>query len=180
MQDNQDLEARIRRLEDREELHELVVRYGQLVDDRDLDGLAELYTQDAIFDSREGPITGRTAVLDYYRRQLRSYGVTYHFVHGHVVDELRDDVAHGVAHSHAELEIGGAAFVVALRYSDQYRREDGRWRFHHRAAQQLYALPLSELPHRLGEEHRKHWPGTAARLADIPESLPSWQRFWSS
>lgn len=180
MSHDHDLRVQLRRLQDRAELNELVVRYGQLVDDRDLEGLAQLYTHDAVFDSREGPAIGRDAVIDYYRRQLRSYGVTYHYVHGHVIDDLGEDTATGTAHAHAELAIEGTTVVIALRYADTYRREDGRWRFHHRRAQQLYGLPLSDLPHRLGDRDRKHWPGTDAGPADLPESLPSWQRFWSS
>ncbi len=57
----EDLEARIRRLEDRAELGELVAFYGRLLDDRDVDGLAALYTSDAVFDSTDGPMTGRDA-----------------------------------------------------------------------------------------------------------------------
>lgn len=180
MTPDDELRAQVQRLQDRAELNELVVRYGQLVDDRDLDGLGQLYTHDAVFDSREGPAVGRAAVIDYYRRQLRAYGVTYHYVHGHVIDDLAEDTASGTAHAHAELAIDGSAFVIALRYADSYRREDGRWRFHHRVARQLYALPLSELPHRLGDRDRKHWPRTDAAPADLPEPLASWQRFWSA
>jgi uncharacterized protein (TIGR02246 family) len=174
-----DLERRLQRLEDIEELRQLVARYGQYVDDRDLDALGDLYTADAVFDSRSGPLTGRGAVLDYYRTQLASYGVTYHYPHSQVVEITGPDTAQGTVHAHAELAIDGKAFIIALRYSDTYRREDGRWRFHHRRAQQLYGLPLAELADRMGDVDRKQWPGTPAAAADIPETLESWQSFWA-
>jgi ketosteroid isomerase-like protein len=179
METGTDIEQRVRRLEDIEELHQLVARYGQVVDDRDIEALGELYTADAVFDSRSGPLTGREAVLGYYRTQLASYGVTYHYPHSHVVDITGPDTAQGTVHAHAELAIDDQAVIVALRYTDTYRREAGRWRFRHRHAQQLYGLPLAELATRMGGVDRKHWPGTAAGPADIPETLPSWQSFWA-
>ena len=48
------LRARVQRLEDREEIHELIARYGRAVDDRDWDALRAQYTPDAIFDSAVG------------------------------------------------------------------------------------------------------------------------------
>ncbi|GJF01287.1 nuclear transport factor 2 family protein [Pseudonocardia sp. D17] len=174
---DEDLEARIRRLEDRAELGELVARYGRLLDDRDVDGLAALYTADAVFDSTDGPMTGRDAVMDYYRRQLDRYGMTYHYPHSHTIEFTGPDDATGVVSAHAELAILPTPFVVALRYLDVYRREDGCWRFVSRRALQLYAAPLAELPDVLAGTLRRRWPGTEPATADIPESLPTWQAY---
>ena len=127
-----DLRRTVRRLADRQELADLVARYGRYVDDRDLDAVAELYTADCTFDSRDGPMHGRDAVIDYYRAQLSSYTVTYHYPHSHTVDFVDDDSATGIVQAHAELAIGGEAVIVALRYTDEYRREDGAWKVAHR------------------------------------------------
>lgn len=172
-----DLQARIRRLEDRAELGELVAIYGRLLDDRDIDGVAALYTEDAVFDSTDGPMSGRDAVVGYYRRQLDRYGMTYHYPHSHTIEFTGDDTATGVVSAHAELAILPTPFVVALRYLDDYRREDGRWRFVSRRALQLYAAPLAELPDVLAGTLRRRWPGTEPAEADIPESLPTWQAY---
>lgn len=172
-----DLESRIRRLEDRVELQELVAVYGRRLDDRDLAGVAELYTADATFDSTEGPVTGRDAVIDYYRRQLDRYGMTYHYPHSQTIEFTGADTATGVVSAHAELAIVPTPFVVALRYLDSYRREDGRWRFVSRRALQLYAAPLADLPDVLAGRLRRRWPGTEPAEADIPEQLPTWQAY---
>ena len=171
------VEQRLRRVEDRFELAELVARYGQLLDDRDLEGVAQLYAADATFDSLSGPVTGREAVVGYYADRLGAGGVTYHYPHSQVLSFTGDDDATGVVHAHAEMAIDGKAFVVALRYLDEYRRDGGSWRFHSRRAQQLYALPLDEMATGMSDPMRKRWPGTPPAPADIPEPLPSWQAF---
>lgn len=168
----------LRHLTDRQELSDLVARYGRLVDDRDLVALAELFTADAVFDSRHGPVRGREKVLDYYREQLSGYTVTYHYPHSQTIDFADDDTANGVVQAHAELAIGGRGVLVALRYHDDYRREDGAWRFRSRHAQQLYGLPMDEMARSLGDELRKRWPGTQPAPADIPESLRTYRAFF--
>lgn len=173
-----DLEHTVRRLADRWELQDLVARYGRAVDDRDLETVAQLFTSDATFDSRSGPMHGRDAVLEYYRAQLSSYTVTYHYAHSQTVDFIDDDTATGVVQAHAELAIGGVGIQVALRYHDEYRREAGAWRFHSRRAQQLYGLPMDELGTSLGDENRKRWPGAQPAPADIPENLASYRAFF--
>jgi ketosteroid isomerase-like protein len=172
-----DLESRIRMLEDRAELAELVAVYGRRIDDRDLDGIADLYTADATFDSTDGPITGRDEVIGYYRRQLDRYGMTYHYPHSHTIEFTGPDTATGVVSAHAELAILPTPFVVALRYLDEYRREDGRWKFVSRRALQLYAAPLADLPDVLAGRLRRRWPGTEPAEADIPEKLATWQAY---
>lgn len=177
---DQTLESRIRQLEDRAELQELVAVYGRLIDDRDLDGIGDLYTADSVFDSTDGPISGRDAVIDYYRRQLDRYGMTYHYPHSHTIEFTGPDTATGVVSAHAELAILPTPFVVALRYVDSYRREEGRWKFVSRRALQLYAAPLAELPDVLAGTLRRRWPGTEPVEADIPEKLATWQAYVSA
>ena len=178
MDDNADILRRLRRIEDRFELSDLVAKYGQLLDDRDLDAVAELYSTDSSFDSLTGPVSGRAAVVGYYAERLGAGGVTYHYPHSQVLTfSDDDDSASGVVHAHAEMEIDGVTLVIALRYLDEYTREDGAWRFRSRRAQQLYALPLDELATQLGSTTRKRWPGMEPMAADIPESLPTWQAF---
>lgn len=173
-----DLARLVRRLADRQELSDLLARYGRLVDDRDLAGLTDLFTHDATFDSRSGPVEGREAVMDYYREQLQTYTVTYHYPHSQTVDFLDDDHATGVVQAHAELAIDGVGVLVALRYLDTYRREDGAWRFQARQAQQLYGMPMDELGRSLGDQDRKRWPGSAPGPADLPEGLTTYRDFF--
>ena len=53
-----DLETRLRRLEDRAEIHELLARYANACDDRDMVALADCFSADFEFDSVAGHVVG--------------------------------------------------------------------------------------------------------------------------
>ncbi|MEE8601502.1 nuclear transport factor 2 family protein [Euzebya tangerina] len=168
-----DLEARVRRLEDRAALQELAARYAMAVDDRDWDAVEAMYTQDAVFDSVEGRIEGREPVVAYYRHRTDMFGATYHYPHSQVLEFGDDGTATGVVAAHAELAIGEETVMIALRYNDTYvfsAEGDGeaRWRFRERVVQQLYAMPLADLQTGLAESNRKRWPGTDPAPAELP------------
>lgn len=177
MNDTTDVHARLDLLESRIELDELITRYSIAVDDRDLDTLAMLFTADAWFDSVGGRTTGREALVEYYAGRLEQYGPTYHIPHGQVVDFQDADHARGTVLAHAELAIEGNAFAVAMRYHDEYVREEGSWRFRSRDLEAVYAMPLAELPHSMGDRLRKRWPGTQPEAADWPEGIATYEDF---
>ena len=163
-----DLEARLRRLEDRAELGELVARYALAVDDRDFETLAMLFTRGCVFDNVKGVEQGRERVVAYYRERLAEFGPSYHIPHMQTLDFSGPDAASGTVMAHAELAIDGVTYAVALRYLDHYLREEGRWRFQERKVRQLYAMPLAELPGGLAQALRKRWPGTEPAAGDWP------------
>ena len=166
--EEQRLLARLRRLEDRAELGELITRYAIAVDDRDFPALGAMFSSDCVFDNVLGVERGRDKVIQYYRQRLAEFGPTYHIPHAQSVAFTGPDEATGIVLAHAELAIGGETCMVALRYYDHYVREDERWCFRERKVRQLYAMPLRELPAGLAEDLRKRWPGTAPAPADLP------------
>ncbi|WP_370324173.1 nuclear transport factor 2 family protein [Euzebya sp.] len=164
-----DLAGQVRWLVDRAELQDLVAAYAMAVDDRDWDAVGEMYAEDSVFQGSLGPNRGRDAVVAYYRERTEQFGATYHYPHSQVVTFTGPDTASGTVAAHAELAIGDETVVIALRYADAYVREGGRWRFRERTVQQLYAMPLSELPSGLAQPDRKRWPGTDPAPADLPD-----------
>lgn len=59
------LEARVRRLEDLEEIRQSLIDYGELLDARDLDAWAELWAEDGEFEMSTGRLAkGRQAIKD--------------------------------------------------------------------------------------------------------------------
>lgn len=163
-----DLAARVRRLEDRWELSDLIATYGRVVDDRDADAIRELFAADSTFDTVGGVITGREEVVAYYLERLSEYGASFHIPHTQTVEFDGEDRAHGIVTAHAEMSYGDPAFWVALRYHDEYVREDGRWRFKVRRVEQLYAMPLRELMDEMGTEDRLRWPDQHRAAAPLP------------
>ena len=161
------LRARVQRLEDREEIHELIARYGRAVDDRDWDALRAQYTPDAIFDSAVGRSVGVDAIIDYYEERTSAYVASYHYPHSSEIVFETDDHATGVVCAHAELTIEGDTIMVALRYQDDYRRIDGRWRFYERNTNLLYVLKLTDLPAAFADRMRIRWPGSDRTEAEV-------------
>lgn len=171
--------ARLRRLEDRVEIQELLARYANACDDRDMPALGRCFADDFEFDSVAGHSVGREAALAYYRERLGLYGVTFHVPHTLVLEELDEQTARGVVTSHAEMELQRELFVTGFRYHDRYVREDGRWCFRAREVRAFYAMPLRELSGPL-DVLRLRWPHGRARAAPLPELLPTWGDFQRS
>lgn len=177
MADLSRLEQRIRALEDREAIRELVARYGIVIDNRDLAAVGELFCRDGRFRSRDGVMDahGRGAVMEQFKGRYAALGPTNHFVHEHIVslDDDDPDQARGVVTSHAEVVRNGEPMWVAMRYADTYRREDGRWRFADRLLSFFYYLPVREYAQYVGAIDRMRAYDTPQN-ADYPEALPTW------
>lgn len=127
------LEHRVRRLEDKDAIAELVVRYGELVDAHDAVRLRTLFTDDIHLYFSNGVVEGRgiESVLRVLTQRWDMIKTSVHVSHGHVIDldPLDGDRATGVLFSHAEVVREGTPMVAALRYDDRYRRLGQRWLF---------------------------------------------------
>jgi hypothetical protein len=126
------LEERIRRLEDVEALKLLKSRYAAYCDEGyDPDRLAPLFTQDAIWDGGVlGRAEGRDAIRAFFAIASKMMPFAIHHVTNAAI-EIDGDRATGHWHLwqpcvHAA---GDQALWIAGRYHDEYRREDGEWRF---------------------------------------------------
>lgn len=136
------LERRVQELEDRAQIEELAVRYGEVVDNHDGPGLRALFTADARFHSTNGVMDGRgiDAVMDVLAGRWDMIKTSLHVSHGHIIeiDPGDPDRAAGVLFSHAEVVRGGTPMISALRYDDAYRRSAGRWLFAERRLSFFY------------------------------------------
>lgn len=173
-----DLEARIARLEAEADIRRLAARYCFTIDDRDLDGIAALFTDDATVRSADGMMaaTGRDAILQMYQKRFSVLGPGAHYMHDHWIDLADHEAgrARGRLTGHAELQRNGAMMVCALRYDDVYRRCADGWRFAERLIQFLYYVPVADYPGILLERERNRAYETP-RPADYPEGLPHWR-----
>lgn len=175
------LEERIRRIEDRIAIRELVARYGRVIDDRDIAGIAECFAAHGSFRSRDGVMDarGREAVVEQFHGRFAVLGPSFHYTHDHVI-ELHPhdpDRASGWVNSHAEVVRLGRAMLAAIRYEDEYVREGGRWRFADRLLSFFYYLPPEEYAQVLLDARRNR-AYAEPTPADIPEPLESWRKYY--
>jgi ketosteroid isomerase-like protein len=180
-----DLERRLRRVEDRFEIQELVARYGFAMDDRDVAALPGLFTADAEVTSQDGSMqaAGRDAVVQMFRRRLEALGPSNHFTHDRLLTFSPDspDEAEGLVLSHAEMNLRGAAMVTAIRYRDRYRCEDGCWRFRSRALSFMYFVHARDYADALGAGVAlRNRVLREPRAGDWPESLATWKDFYGA
>ncbi len=89
---DEDLEARVTRLEAVEEIRQLVARYALALDGRDVATLVSLFVPDVeVHDGRRG----REALAEWFDPTLRPYRTTFHLIGNHVIDLVDDDHATG-------------------------------------------------------------------------------------
>ena len=124
--------VRTRTPQDTLEIQELVVRYGFVVDDREWDGLGEIFTEDAVVDLRDhdvdppaglGPYSGLEEITHHYRDVLTH--PRQHMLVNHVIDDVSDDEV--VVRSKALVALSGQRFADLL-YRDVVVRTERGWR----------------------------------------------------
>lgn len=171
------LEDRLQRTEDRLELLELPARYSKAIDDRDIAAMRELFCDDGIVYFADGvACAGIEALEEFWVDILSGYGMSIHIPHAQVVERLEGDEAAGWVLAHAELAVGDRYVVAAIRYEDEYRRVDGRWRFASRRLLFWYFTDFEELAETIVSTDRKRFR-TAPMPADLPEGLASYRAF---
>jgi uncharacterized protein (TIGR02246 family) len=170
------LAARIQALEDRRAIDDLVTAYCLAIDERDLERFLSLFTEDAVLRHEDGVLSlkGLPSIRTYYTERFAGYGVTFHTPHLRMVHAVSEDEATGVVTGHAEMSQGEDLVVAAIRYTDRYRRVEGRWLFAERVLGFWYYMKASELPTGFAGDLRKHYRGVRMP-AELPESLATFK-----
>jgi hypothetical protein len=133
-----DLEARIRRLEDRVLISERVVKYAMGVDLRDWEMFAGCFTDPVHIDF---PMTGRPAAdvaraefVERVRVPLSGFTATQHLSPNHVIEFDDEDADRAVCHSYMyaqhllEDSEGGDFFLLRGSYTSHLLRTADGWR----------------------------------------------------
>ncbi|MEU7815159.1 nuclear transport factor 2 family protein [Pseudonocardia sp. NPDC049154] len=168
-----DLAARIARLEARQEIGQLPVRYALAVDRRDLDAWTELFVPDVEL-GRHG--RGREALRDWIAPQVATFYRSVHLICGHRIElGPEPDAATGQVYCRAEHEVGDRWVVMAIRYDDTYRRLGGEWLFARRRETHWYEADVTERPQAVDFDswHRASTP------PPLPGRDPSFAAFWA-
>lgn len=161
---------RVDRLESIHAIEQLAVRYALAIDERDVEAWLDLFVDD-VDCGRRG--TGREALRTFIEPALRCFYRSVHQICGHRI--ILDDPgrAHGYAYCRAEHEVDGQWIVMAVCYSDTYRRQDGEWRFVRREERYWYAVDILERP---GPPFSR-WPFLKGEPS-LPGDFPHWKSFW--
>lgn len=174
----QELLARLERVEAQLAITQLPARYALAVDSRDLDSLVKLFVAD-VNCGRWG--VGREALKAFYGSEhiLQAFRRCVHQICGQTIDFIDENIATGTVYCRAEHEDGEHWVVMAICYFDRYERRDGQWQFVSRDEQHWYSTDWTQRP---GDPCWQNWPGkyTSAKYQPrLPESFSSWNDFWA-
>jgi hypothetical protein len=124
----------IARLIDIEDIRRLKYQYAALCDENyNPEKLADLFTSDAIWDGGIfGIQTGQAAIRDFFASSEKLVEYAIHYVGNPIID-VNGDTAKGSWYLWQRLVVREKrqAYWLIAKYSDDYVRVDGRWKFAH-------------------------------------------------
>ncbi len=166
---------RLTAVEDRLAIGELLARYCFSIDNRNLAGVGELFTENARFATLDGSRNsiGRSAILKGFEQRYAVLGATNHVVHHHTITFEGSRRARGEVSAHAEVWRHEQAQLAALRYLDTYEKDHGAWRFAERIQTFMYYVPIDRYGKMLGKLER-NLSGSQPKPADYPERLATY------
>ena len=139
------LAARVKMLEDREEITNVLINYGRALDSGDFKTYSSLFTKDGSWSGGTGSVTGGPqAIYDFMTKNLgggRSGGTprpigwrpSYHIMSSPKI-EVNGDTATASSRWAFVTAARGPGIQVAGRYEDTLVREDGVWKIKSRQA----------------------------------------------
>jgi uncharacterized protein (TIGR02246 family) len=135
-----ELETRVQRLEDREAIHALFMRYRQCLDEKDFSGYAALFAETGEFVAAAGSARGRSGIQEFVDGMRGSLltAVAGDDLHIVVNPEISVDGDRAIARSTWIYLVRGDDGEPTLskvgHYQDELVREEGEWRFARRFA----------------------------------------------
>jgi ketosteroid isomerase-like protein len=129
-----DLEARLRRVEDREEVWRLIAAFRDGVDHRDFAAMGALFGESGRLVSNLGPAaTGAAeieALLEANLERHAAHERTYHHVGNTTIDVDGDTATAESTFAYIGRAADDSPVLGGVgRYSDRFTRASGRWRF---------------------------------------------------
>jgi hypothetical protein len=164
-----DIERRLKDLEDRTAIHDLVVGYFLAVDSDNFDEINRIFADDATF-SLSGVVvgSGRKNIVEYLVAARKMMGLTVH-TPNYVLPTRKDgNMMTGVVGAHLELVLGDEAVFGAVRYEDEYIHIDGTWVIGRRDMRTIYIAPWGQIGAAFPSDRPVRWPGVDPSPSDYP------------
>jgi uncharacterized protein (TIGR02246 family) len=130
-----ELHERVRTLEAKEEIRNLIQEYRRTLDDRDLRAFSELFAEDGTWTGRSGTATGPAAIYTMLEAALPDNppapgSTLWHLNTDPSIRVDGDRATASMLWMHVRRGEGDAPLLPTLGgYEDQFVRENGRWRF---------------------------------------------------
>ena len=128
-------DGQLNRLLDEAALRRTAELYAQGADRRDKATWAAITTEDCVIEAPGIILRGQREIVAALDFMAQLYVATQHRVHNQIVS-IEGDRARGETYSvaeHLSVSEGGRTLLTwAIRYQDQWRREQQQWRFTHR------------------------------------------------
>lgn len=140
MSDDAAREARVRELEDRQQIRDLVLRYREELDRRDLAAYAALFAADGTWEGRTGSARTPAGIQAMLEERLAPNPPAPGPTTTHLVTEPRITVTGDTATGFCLWSLIGRSpadtpeILLVGHYDDEYVREDGEWKFARRVA----------------------------------------------
>jgi uncharacterized protein (TIGR02246 family) len=139
--------ARLQRLEDREEIQNLLLDYGRHLDSRDFAAYGRLFAKDGEwvggFGTAAGGPAGIQAFMEKAMGTAPNRANNYHLLSNFVITVTGDTATAWSRWAFVVPGANGAAIAQAGRYDDLLARENGRWKFKRRTASNDTAPPAA-------------------------------------
>jgi ketosteroid isomerase-like protein len=129
--------ARLKRLEDVQEIQTLLFNYGRNLDARDFKAYSLLFAKDGVWSGGMGTIQGPAAIQVFMEKAIPGPNAVHNF---HILSNFVIDVTGDTATAWSRwmfMVPGPNNTAVAAqsgRYEDTLAREDGKWKFKRRVA----------------------------------------------
>ena len=143
-QDSKSLAARVQRLEDIQEIQNVLLDYGRFLDARDFAAYSRLFAKDGEWAGGFGTVQGPAAIQAFMEKQIPgpNRGNTFHILSNFKID-VHGNMA--TAWSRWTFVTPGPgkkpAIAQAGRYDDTLVRESGKWKFKRRTASNDIPVP---------------------------------------
>ena len=158
MSDIQDLQARLQRFESQQAIRVCINRYMELCDQLDastpLDELANLFTQDAVWEGKGakyaasfGGYRGREAIRAMFATYMKPpahFALNVHFLTSEVIEAEADQGLGRWVMLQTSTFADGASHLNAARLTVRFALEEGQWRMAHFQTENLFSRPVSE------------------------------------
>ena len=140
-----ELETKVRALEDTDAIRNLKARYAELCDDNyNPDGIAALFVEDAVWESGPlGRFEGREAIREFFRGASRIFTFAIHYSLNSQIEVIGDTAwAKWYLFMPCTVGDGDQAMWRAGIDEEEYVRMNGRWMFKSKKSTGLFSTPF--------------------------------------